>query len=115
MPDIIQQSEALPYHLGGFIYEADGASSQDFDVQERLHLQHGHPFHPWRNEDKLWLADFIFRKAGMSSSVTNNLLDGFRDGWIKMDQGELSLKANKQLMKQLDRAEFISVSFLFSL
>src|SRR5271157_276870 len=79
-PDMIQESEALPHHRAGYIYNTEGAGSRCFEIQKDLHEEHGHPFHLWKNEDELWLANFIFMKAKMSISVCDNLLDRIRCG-----------------------------------
>jgi hypothetical protein len=78
-------------------------------LQESLHIKHGHPFHPWANEDEIWLADFIFTKARMSMSITDDLLNGFKCGRINMQGCSPLYRTNKQLMEQLDEAEFVTV------
>jgi len=111
--DMIQQSEVLPHHRAGYIYQTEGTGSRCFEIQKDLHKKHGHPFYPWKNEDELWLADFMFMKAKMSISVSDKLLDGIRCGRMKMRCGDLSYSGNKHLMEQLDKAQFITVSLAY--
>ena len=78
-----------------------------------LHEKHGHPFHPWKNEDEFWLADFMFTKAKMSMTVSDNLLGGIRYGQIKMRGCDLSHPTYKHLMDQLDKEQFVTVSVVY--
>ena len=79
-PDMIQENEAFSHNQAGYIYNTEGAGSQCFEIQKGLHEKHGHPFHLWKNEDEFWLANFMFTKAKMSMTVSDNLLDGIRCG-----------------------------------
>ena len=43
--DMIQESEALPHHQAGYIYNTEGAGSQCFEIQKDLYKKYRYPFH----------------------------------------------------------------------
>src|SRR3954462_1326657 len=106
--DLVKQHESLSHHNAGYTYEIQGTGSRVFEIQKNLHVQHGHPFSPWSNEDEFWLAYLMVVKAKISMSACNDLLDGFRNGRISMRSG-LSFHTNRKMLELIDQAKFITV------
>ena len=67
-------------------------------------------YHPWVNADELWLTNFIFTKAKMSSRVANSLLNMFTIGQLHMQQ-PICFGSVHKMYRIMDTAEYSLVSF----
>ena len=103
------EHEILPHHQAGYIYEGQSTGLSVFEIQRNLQTILGHPFSPWSNEDEFWLTHFIFIKAKMTVSSSNELLNSFKSGRINM-HNDLSCSSYKRMMELIDQAKFSTVS-----
>jgi hypothetical protein len=60
--------------------------------------------HPWKHSGEIWLTDLLFRRAKISSSITNELLGAFANGRISIIDGPLQFSNSKEMIKLLDIA-----------
>jgi len=111
LPDMLKFGDALPHPNAGHIYDIPGQESHGLKIQEQDHRRFGHPYHPWCSENELWLSNFIFFKAKMSISMADVMMEGIRDGRLRIDGLNIS-RARKMLSIIDDGAKYIPVRLI---
>jgi hypothetical protein len=107
LPEISKNGDILPHPDAGHIYDTPGEESHSWKIQKQDHMRLSHPYHPWSSENELWLSHFIFFKAGMSIAVADKMLEGIRDGRLRVD-GLNTTRAHK-LLSIMDDAKYAPV------
>ena len=108
-PEVPKFNDILPHSSAGHIYDNPGQELCGLQVQEQDHTQLGHPYHPWANENELWLSHFIFFKVKMTIEVADILMGSIRDGPLRMD-GLTASSAHQLLTIIDDGVKYVPVS-----
>jgi hypothetical protein len=92
---------------GGHIYGSGGEESRAIHTQQRRHMESGHPFYPWKNENELWISNLIYAEMQLSEAAADKLLKGVRDGKLKIEG--VPIDSMRQIHKIIDMADYIPV------
>jgi hypothetical protein len=106
IPDL-SAGDILLNDCGGHKYGSGGEESIAICTQRRQHMENGHPFYPWKNENELWISSLIYTEMKVSEAAANKLLKGVSDGKLKIDG--VRIDTMKQIHSILDAAEYVPV------
>lgn len=98
------ESDVMEHPGAGYIIS--GANAFDLNGYD---ISSNAKYYPWANADELWLTNFIFGQAKISSRIANTMLEMFAAGRIRMEN-PIRFSNVRQMYRIMDRATYSSVS-----
>jgi hypothetical protein len=99
--------DVLEHDHGGQIHNIKVEACPEIHVQEKHHCDVGHPYHPWKTAKEVGITNLVYAQAHMMMDSTNKLLQGFKNGLMKMEG--LSFHSSRAMRKILDAADYVPV------
>lgn len=100
----VENWDVIVHPDGGYIVESGSNPLICHDI-----FSENTKYYPWANEDELWLSNFIFSEAKMSSRVANSMLRLFTVGRLRMQQ-PIRFSNVHQMHKIMDSAKYSPVN-----